>query len=67
MEPEWDIRRTGVFVLLGLISGVFVLVAIAAACVVQMRRHWEHIAVRVVGSWIAASGLLMLGWAARGR
>jgi urease accessory protein len=57
----------GGLVLLGLIFGVFVLVAIAAACVVQLRRHWEHIAVRVVGSWIAASGLLMLGWAARGR
>ncbi len=57
----------GGLVLLGLISAVFVLVAIAAAFVVQLRRQWEHIAVRVVGSWIAASGLLMLGWAARGR
>ena len=26
----------------------------------------ERIAVRVAGSWIAASGLLMLGWAFRG-
>jgi urease accessory protein len=57
----------GGLVLLGLIFAVFVLVAIAAAFVVQLRRDWEHIGVRVVGSWIAASGLLMLGWAARGR
>ena len=58
---------TGALALLGLVFAVFVLVAVAAAFVVQLRRHWEHIAVRVVGSWIAASGLLMLGWAARGR
>jgi hydrogenase/urease accessory protein HupE len=57
---------TGALALLGLVFAVFVLVAVAAAFVVQLRRHWEHIAVRVVGSWIAASGLLMLGWAARG-
>ena len=53
--------------LLGLIFAVFVLVAVAAAFVVRLRRHGEHIAVRVMGSWIAASGLLMLGWAARGQ
>jgi urease accessory protein len=34
---------------------------------VQLRASWARIAVRVVGSWIAASGLLMLGWAGRGR
>ncbi len=54
-------------VLLGLIFGIFVLVAIAAAFVVQLRRQWQRIAVRVAGSWIAASGLLMLGWVTRGR
>jgi hypothetical protein len=32
---------------------------------VQLRQPWTRIAVRVVGSWIAASGLLMLGWATR--
>jgi len=55
----------GGLALLGLIFAVFVLVAIASAFVVRLRRHWEHIAVRVMGSWIAACGLLMLGWAAR--
>jgi urease accessory protein len=55
----------GGLALLGLIFAVFVLVAIASASVVRLRRHWEHIAVRVMGSWIAACGLLMLGWAAR--
>jgi hydrogenase/urease accessory protein HupE len=56
---------TAALALLGLVFAVFILVAIAAACVVQLRQPWTRIAVRVVGSWIAASGLLMLGWAAR--
>jgi urease accessory protein len=52
--------------LLGLAFSVFVLVALAAAFVVRLRAQWGRIAMRVVGSWIAASGLLMLGWAIRG-
>jgi urease accessory protein len=54
-----------VLVLLGLVLAVFVLVAIAASFVVPLRQQWARIAVRVAGSWIAASGLLMLGWAVR--
>ena len=51
--------------LLGLVLAVFVLVALAAALVVRLRWPWTRIAVRVVGSWITASGLLMVGWALR--
>ncbi|HZD32838.1 MAG TPA: HupE/UreJ family protein [Candidatus Angelobacter sp.] len=51
--------------LLGLVFAVFVLIAFAAAFVVRLRVQWARIAVRVAGSWIAASGLLMLGWAVR--
>ncbi len=54
-------------VLLGLVFAVFVLIAISAAFVVPLRAQWARIAVRVAGSWIAASGLLMLGWAVRTR
>jgi hydrogenase/urease accessory protein HupE len=57
---------SAVVALLGLTSGVFVLIVLAAAFVVQLRAHWARIAVRVAGSWIAASGLLMLGWSFRG-
>ncbi|HTF34550.1 MAG TPA: HupE/UreJ family protein [Myxococcota bacterium] len=53
--------------LLGLVFAVFVLVALAAALVVQLQAAWARIAVRVVGSWIVASGLLMLGWSLRGK
>jgi hypothetical protein len=34
--------------------------------VVSLGRPWMRIAVRVAGSWIAAIGLLLLGWALRG-
>ncbi|MFO1393804.1 MAG: HupE/UreJ family protein [Steroidobacteraceae bacterium] len=51
---------------LGLASAVFVTIALVSAFVVRLRAHWARIAVRVAGSWIAASGLLMLGWALRG-
>ncbi len=55
-----------VVAVLGLTSAVFVLTILAAAFVVQLRAYWARIAVRVAGSWIAASGLLMLGWSFRG-
>ena len=51
--------------LLGLVFAIFVLIALAAAFVVRLRAAWALIAVRVAGSWVAASGLLMLGWAIR--
>jgi hydrogenase/urease accessory protein HupE len=59
--------ETASVALLGLVFAVFVLIALAAAFVVRLRAHWARIAVRVAGSWIAASGLLMLGWAVRTR
>ena len=51
---------------LGLSAAVFVLVVLVAALVAQLRAQWARIAVRIGGSWIAASGLLMLGWSIRG-
>ena len=52
--------------LAGIVAAVFVLVALAAAFAASVRVPWVRIAVRVVGSWVAAIGLLMLGWALRG-
>jgi urease accessory protein len=57
---------SAILAVLGLVLAVFVLIALAAAFVVQLRAHWARIAVRVAGSWIAASGVLLLGWAVRG-
>jgi urease accessory protein len=53
----------GTYALLGLALAVFVVVALFASLVVPLRQQWARVAVRVAGSWIAASGLLMLGWA----
>ena len=55
----------GALALLGIVFAVFVLVALVSSFVVSLRQQWARIAVRVVGSWIVASGLLMFGWAVR--
>ena len=52
-------------VLLGVTSAIFVLVAIVAATPVATRWAWGRVGFRVTGSWIAAIGLLMLGWEMR--
>ena len=52
--------------LVGIVSATFVLVALAGALVVSVRAAWARIAVRVAGSWVAAIGLLILGWNLRG-
>jgi hydrogenase/urease accessory protein HupE len=55
----------GAYFLVGLALAVFVVVALFTSFVIPLRRQWALIVVRVAGSWIAASGLLMLGWALR--
>jgi urease accessory protein len=55
--------KLGELGLLGSVSSVFVLVALAAALVVSLHAPWARIVVRVAGSWIAAAGLLLIGWA----
>lgn len=50
----------------GIVCTIFVVATIIAGSVVSLRPAWARIVVRVAGSWIAAIGLLMLGWAFRG-
>ena len=52
---------------LGVACALFAVVALLAGNVVSVRTPWVRVAVRVAGSWIAASGLFMLGWSVRGR
>lgn len=52
--------------LIGIAATLFVLVSIVCAFVVSLRAAWTRVAVRVAGSWIAAVGLLMFGWLAKG-
>lgn len=51
--------------LVGIAGAIFVVAALAAALVVSVRTRWARVAVRVAGSWIAAIGLLSLGWQLR--
>ncbi|MGI9537284.1 MAG: HupE/UreJ family protein [Desulfocapsaceae bacterium] len=53
--------------LLGIMGALFVLVALLSAFVVSLERSWARIVVRVIGSWVAASGMLMIGWYFRGQ
>jgi hydrogenase/urease accessory protein HupE len=55
----------GILQLLGISVVIFVLATMVAALVVSIRPAWARIVVRVAGSWVAAIGLLMLGWALR--
>lgn len=52
--------------LVGIAATLFILVAIISSYVISLRPAWTHVAVRVVGSWIAAVGVLMFGWMAKG-
>jgi urease accessory protein len=58
--------RSGVLILLGIAMGVFTVFALIAAFVLPMRSRLARMAMRVSGSWMAAAGLLLLGWSIRG-
>ena len=49
----------------GAICAIFLLTTILSAEVTALPAGWPRIAVRVAGSWIAATGVLMLGWLAQ--
>ena len=46
----------------GVAAALFVVVSLLAGQTASVRVLWARIAVRVAGSWIAATGLLLLGW-----
>jgi hydrogenase/urease accessory protein HupE len=56
---------SGTLTLVGEATVLFMLLALVSAFVVSLERPWTRIAVRVAGSWIAAVGLLLLGWILR--
>ena len=55
----------GVRGVVGIVGAVFVVTTLAAACAAAWQSGWLRIAWRIAGSWIAASGLLLLGWSLR--
>jgi hydrogenase/urease accessory protein HupE len=52
--------------LLGIVLTALVLTLLVAAAVTPLRVLWARVAIRIAGSWVAAVGLLMLGWRAQG-
>ncbi len=48
--------------LIGIAAALFVCTCLITALVLSLRIPWMRIAVRVAGSWTAATGLLMIGW-----
>lgn len=52
-------------VLMGIAGAAFVVATLVAAFMATRQAAWARIAGRVAGSWIAASGLLLLGWSLR--
>ncbi|MEJ2516184.1 MAG: HupE/UreJ family protein [Gammaproteobacteria bacterium] len=56
----------GAVELLGIVLTSMFLALLTAAAVVPLRALWARVVVRVAGSWIAAVGMLMLGWLLQG-
>jgi urease accessory protein len=56
----------GVTAVLGGASGALLLATLVAALAASQKTGWPRIALRVAGSWIAALGLLALGWTLKG-
>jgi urease accessory protein len=51
--------------IVGIAATTFVLAALVSALGVFARTPWVLVAMRVAGSWVAAIGLLLLGWSLR--
>ncbi|MBI5690152.1 MAG: HupE/UreJ family protein [Verrucomicrobia bacterium] len=57
--------RAGVFQLLGIGSAVAFVSFYPTVLLELVQKPWARVVARILGSWIAATGLLMLGWAFR--
>jgi hydrogenase/urease accessory protein HupE len=55
----------GIRVLIGIAATVFTLCTLVAAAIVALPWAVARIGVRVLGSWTAATGMLLLGWSLR--
>jgi urease accessory protein len=57
----------GILGLIGIMVTLFVLVALVSAFTISLQQAWMRIVVRVLGSWVAAIGMLMFGWIISGQ
>lgn len=67
MNADSERTVSGTPGVLGDCAAVFVLMALTASLIVPLRLPWLRIVIRVAGSWLAALGLLLVGWAIRAR
>ena len=58
-SPSAGLELTGELVVL------IVVITLVSGIVVSLKAFWMRIVVRVLGSWIAATGLLIIGWSLR--
>lgn len=54
--------EVGYLALGGAVSATFFLTVVVSAQVTALPAGWPQIVVRVAGSWLAATGMLMFGW-----
>ena len=66
LENAGALAASGSLAVAGTAAAVLILTLLTAALAVSLRAAWTRIALRVGGSWIAAIGMLMLGWLLRG-
>ena len=52
----------GNLALMGAVSAILILTTILSSQVTALPAGWPQVTVRVAGSWIAATGMLMFGW-----
>lgn len=57
---------SGLLSIVGVSVTVLIIGLLCSALIVSLKAAWTRIVIRVAGSWIAAVGMLMLGWMVRG-
>ena len=63
---ELATARASALVAIGAACALFVTLSLLGGQTASIRAPWVRLVVRVGGSWVAAIGLLMLGWSLRG-
>jgi hydrogenase/urease accessory protein HupE len=54
--------ETSAIASLGIVAAAGVVALVSSATAVSIQKPWQRIALRVIGSWVAAFGLLALAW-----
>jgi urease accessory protein len=60
LVPQEISMQTTLLALVGTALGAFLVVVLLADLAAALKRDWQRIGVRIVGSWIAASAILVL-------